>query len=82
VLLLYVQPGENHLGALLECGAALGAGKWVYLVSPHEWPFLRNHPQVRNFATLEAAVAALVAMQVGETARTAAPHRFILPWQG
>jgi hypothetical protein len=29
LLLLYVRPDENHLGALVECGSALGAGKWV-----------------------------------------------------
>jgi hypothetical protein len=69
VLLLYVQDSEQHLGALLETGAALGAGRTVFLISPHEWPFLRNHPHVRNFATLEAAVAALMSMKAGEAAR-------------
>jgi hypothetical protein len=57
VLLLYVREDETHFGALLEAGAALAHGKRVFLVSPHEWPFLRNHPRVRSFDSIEAAVA-------------------------
>src|SRR5262249_8177003 len=60
VLLLHVQAGKQHFGALLEAAAALTAGKWVYLVCPHTWPFLRHHPRVRSFDTLERAVEALV----------------------
>ena len=33
VLLLFAERREQHFGALLECGAALGAGKWVFLIS-------------------------------------------------
>ena len=31
ILLLCMHNGENHFGSLLEAGAALGAGKMVYL---------------------------------------------------
>jgi hypothetical protein len=62
VLLLYAAEDERHFGSLLEA-------KWVYLVAPHDWPFLRNHPLVRVFTTLEAAVEALVAQQAGERER-------------
>jgi hypothetical protein len=37
IVLLYVDREDvRHFGSLLEAGAALGAGKWVYLVAPHE----------------------------------------------
>jgi hypothetical protein len=61
VLLLYAQEEERQNGALLECGAALAAGRQVYLVSPYPWAFLRNHPRVKSFDTLDAAVADLLA---------------------
>jgi hypothetical protein len=61
VLLLHAQDGEAHFGALLECGAALAAGKTVFLVAPHHWPFLRCHPLVRSFDSLSAAIACLIA---------------------
>jgi hypothetical protein len=56
ILLLYVEQEKQHLGALLDAGAALGAGKWVCLCSPHLWPFLRNHPRVRSFDNVAEAV--------------------------
>jgi hypothetical protein len=71
VLLLYVREDEQHFGALLETAAALSAGKRVFLISPHPWPFLRNHPLVRSFDTLEAAVSSLMALAKGEATRTA-----------
>jgi hypothetical protein len=71
VLLLYVENGTQHFGALLEAGAALGAGRQVFLVSPHPWPFLRCHPRCRSFDTLEQAIAAIMAGQRGEKARRA-----------
>jgi hypothetical protein len=61
VLLMYVREDERHFGALLEASAALANDKRVFLISPHAWPFLRNHPRVRSFDTLEAAVAAIMA---------------------
>jgi hypothetical protein len=71
IVLMFACAEERQNGALLEVGAALGAGKWVYLVSPHAWSW-RHHPRVRVFDTLEAAVSAIMAMQVGERARRAA----------
>jgi hypothetical protein len=59
VLLLHAQEGESHFGALLECGAALSAGKTVFLVTPHPWPFLRSHPLVQSFDSLDEALRAL-----------------------
>jgi hypothetical protein len=69
VLVLYAEEQEQHFGALLESGAALAAGKSVFLISPHPWPFLRNHPRCRSFDNLAEAVRAIVAMQAGERAR-------------
>jgi hypothetical protein len=69
VLLLYCREDERQFGALLECGAALGAGRAVYVVSPHAWPFLRNNPRVRSFDTLADAIASIVAQQSGERQR-------------
>jgi hypothetical protein len=61
VLVLYVaNEQEQHLGALLECGAALGTGKRVFLITPHPWPFLRHHPNVRSFPDLQSAIAAIM----------------------
>jgi hypothetical protein len=72
VLLLYCAEGERQFGGLLETGAALGANRQVLVVSPHPWPFLKHHPRVRCFTSLEAAIAALLAMRMGEQARLAA----------
>jgi hypothetical protein len=69
VLVLYAEEPEQHFGALLECGAALGAGKQVFLVSPHPWPFLRNHPRVRSFDSIAEAVRSICALRDGERAR-------------
>jgi hypothetical protein len=68
---MYAGADERQMGALLEVGAALGAGKRVYLVSPHDWSW-KHHPKVRRFATLEAAVTAIMAGAAGERARQAA----------
>jgi hypothetical protein len=65
VVLLYAKEDGHQMGALLETGAALGAGKQVWCVSPHRWSF-RHHPLVRNFETLEDAVAAATARKAGE----------------
>jgi hypothetical protein len=59
IVLLYAREDETQMGALIEAGAALGAGKEVWCVSPHEWSF-RHHPRVRNFRSLDEAVRALV----------------------
>ena len=44
--MLFAQPDEQQRGALVELGAALAAGKQVYMVTPHECS-LRYHPQVQ-----------------------------------
>jgi len=49
---------ETACGALLEAGAALAAGKQVYVVSPDEWTFA-HHPNCRVFASLEEAANAI-----------------------
>jgi hypothetical protein len=69
VLLLYCTHDERQFGSLLECGVALGTGKQIFLATPHDWPFLRNHSRVRSFRSLEAAIETLVAMAKGERAR-------------
>jgi hypothetical protein len=71
VLLLHAQDEENHFGALLEAGAALAAGKKVFLVAPHHWPFLRCHPLVQSFDSLADAISCLIAREP----RSATPSR-------
>jgi hypothetical protein len=67
--LLYVREDERQMGALIEAGCALGAGKEVYLVALWADWSLQHHPRVRCFETLEDAVTALVAIAVGERLR-------------
>jgi hypothetical protein len=69
ILILYCKADERQFGSLLECGAALGAGKRVFLISPFEWSFLRCHPRVRTFKNLEEAITAVMAGAAGELAR-------------
>ena len=57
---MFAQEGERQMGALVEAGECLGAGKRLYLVTPHAWSF-QHHPRVRNFKTIEQAVAAIAA---------------------
>ena len=71
VVLFYAGEDERQCGALLECGAALAAGKHVFVVSPHEWTFA-NHQRCRRFDSLEAAIRAIKALEAGETARVIA----------
>jgi hypothetical protein len=52
--------GETACGALVELGAALAAGRQCWIVSDYDWS-IAHHPLVRRFATLEDAVAELVA---------------------
>jgi hypothetical protein len=58
VVLMFAQADENQNGALLEVGAALAAGKRVYLVSPHDWSWA-HHSNVRRFDTLAEAIEAI-----------------------
>jgi hypothetical protein len=62
IVLLIAQRDEHHLGAILEAGCALGAGKRVFVVAPdHGWSFA-HHPRCRRFDTLEQAVKAITAL--------------------
>jgi hypothetical protein len=61
---------SGRCGALLEAGAALAAGRQVFVVSPDVWTFA-HHPRCRVFSTLEAAIEAIMAMQTGARARAA-----------
>jgi hypothetical protein len=69
VLLVAFEDDRLHFGALVEAGAALAAGKRVFLVSPHEWPFIRHHPRCRSFATLADAIVAIMAGAAGDKGR-------------
>jgi hypothetical protein len=73
IALMYACAEERQNGALIEVGAALGAGKQVYLVSPHDWSW-KHHPRVRVFDTLEAAIVAIMAGTAGERARQGRPR--------
>jgi hypothetical protein len=68
VTLVYAREGERQMGALVEAGAALGAGRQVYLVSDHAWSW-RHHPNVRNFESLDKAIGAIVAAHAVERDR-------------
>jgi hypothetical protein len=59
-VLFLSQAGETACSGLIEVGAGLALGKQVWVVSPHWWSF-SNHPSVRTFTTLEAAVEAILA---------------------
>jgi hypothetical protein len=68
VCLFVNNEGEQACGALVELGAALAAGKRVFVVSPYKWTFA-SHPRCRVFATLEDAVTAIMSAVAGETLR-------------
>jgi hypothetical protein len=69
IVILYARADDRpQMGALIEAGAALGAGKQVWCISPHNWSW-RHHPNVENFDSLAAAITALRAMQAGKAAR-------------
>jgi hypothetical protein len=69
ITLMYAAEDERQMGALVEIGSALGAGKRVFLISPHDWSWA-HHERVRRFNTLADAVQALMAAQTGERARS------------
>jgi hypothetical protein len=60
VTLLYAGEDERQMGALVEVGSALGAGKRIFLITRHDWSWA-HHPRVRRFETLEAAITAIQA---------------------
>ena len=68
VTLFVNNEGETACGALIEVGAALAAGRQVFIVSNHWWS-VSHHPRCRVFPSVEAAIAALIAMQEGERAK-------------
>jgi hypothetical protein len=74
VVLFYAGEEERQCGALLECGAALAAGKQVFIVSPYEWSFA-HHERCRRFDSLEAAIRAIKAQEAGEEARVIAMNQ-------
>jgi hypothetical protein len=76
VTLFYAAEDERQCGALLECGAALAAGKQVFVVSPYDWTFA-NHERCRRFDSLEAAIRAIEALETGERARVIAMKRLV-----
>jgi hypothetical protein len=70
IVLLYAQADDApQFGSIMEAVSALSHGRWVYLVSPHPWPFLRNHPRCRSFNTLAEAIRAIQAQAAGRRAR-------------
>jgi hypothetical protein len=60
IVLIYAGAEERQNGSLLEAGAALGAGKRVFIITPHNWSW-KHHPRVRVLDTLEAAIVAIMA---------------------
>jgi len=59
--LLYDESAHRHFGSLWAAGAALGAGKRVYLVNKSEpAPFLECHPRCKMFRSLPEAITALM----------------------
>jgi hypothetical protein len=68
ITLLYAAKDERQMGSLIEAGAALAAGKQIFLVSPHPWSW-RHHERVRSFDSLAKAVEVLMAATNGERMR-------------
>ena len=58
ILLLHAMDGEVQKGALIELGAALAAGRRVFVVTPYDWNWC-HHSQVQRFDTLAQAIEAL-----------------------
>jgi hypothetical protein len=52
--------GEQACGALIEAGAAIAAGKRVFVVSPDWWSF-QTHPRARVFGSVADAVRFIMA---------------------
>jgi len=77
VLLFINNRDERACGGLIELGAALAGGAQVFVVSP-DWWSVSHHPRCRVFESLEAAIAAIVAMQAGERAREAVDGRLTI----
>ena len=61
---------ETQCGALIEAGAALAAGKRVFVVSDYEFTFA-HHPRCRSFSSIEDAITAIMSGAQGESLRLA-----------
>jgi hypothetical protein len=70
ICLFVCNQNETACGQLIEAGAALAAGKRVFVVSDYEFTFA-HHPRCRVFATLEDAITAIMAGAQGEHLRLA-----------
>jgi len=70
ITLMVAHEDERQMGALVEIGCALAAGKRVFLVSPHDWSWA-HHARVRRFDSLADAVTAIMAGAMGERLRLA-----------
>lgn len=63
--IVYVETGEVLKGALVEAGAALAAGRMVFVVGPCAMTFL-NHPRVqKSFSVADAIEAAAKLEEIG-----------------
>jgi hypothetical protein len=60
VCLFVCNDGEQACGQLIEAGAALAAGKRVFIVSSYTWTFA-DHPRCRVFGSLADAITAIMA---------------------
>jgi hypothetical protein len=68
LVLFHAPAPHTQCGALIEIGAALGAGREVWIVSDYEWSFA-HLPRCRIFPTIESAIEAIVARMAGERLR-------------
>jgi hypothetical protein len=74
ICLFVCNEGEVACGQLLEAGAALSAGKEVWIVSDY-WFSFSHLPNCRTFASLEDAIAAIMARKQGEASRNEIERR-------
>jgi hypothetical protein len=72
VLLFVNFEGERACGALIELGAALAAGRQVFVVTGADWWSISHNPRCRVFESIEKAIEAIMAMAAGEQARAVA----------
>jgi hypothetical protein len=69
ITLFVANEGETQCGALCEIGAALAAGRQVFVVSDYDWS-IAHHPTCRTFPDLSAAIRAIKAQEaVGSRVR-------------
>ena len=63
---------ERQMGALVEAGECLGAGKRLYLVTPHAWSF-QHHPRAPAMNTEGPALARPQSRQVSRREHSPQP---------